>query len=147
MSFGEELQHVLGCIGCRFFRWSRCIPMRVARYLLLKIRRCEKAEFATVVCSKAVLIGPAYQTAWPPKLRLCCMHLPCDGSPSGLLSNPVFRVSPNPDSVGPHKLPDWLQHVLGHLFMTQDMVFLHHQVTDLPEAPNRCTVVVQIPVL
>lgn len=26
------------------------------------------------------------------------------------------------------KMPSWLQHVSGHLFLHQDLVFLHHQV-------------------
>ncbi|CAN0018163.1 unnamed protein product, partial [Hapterophycus canaliculatus] len=25
------------------------------------------------------------------------------------------------------KLPSWFQHVTGHLFLHQDLVFLHHQ--------------------
>lgn len=29
----------------------------------------------------------------------------------------------------PHQLPDWLQHVVGHKFIAQDLVFLHHQAS------------------
>ena len=33
------------------------------------------------------------------------------------------------NSLEPHQLPDWLQHMFGHMFMHQDMVFLHHQAS------------------
>ena len=33
------------------------------------------------------------------------------------------------NSLEPHQLPDWLQHMLGHMFVHQDMVFLHHQAS------------------
>ena len=35
------------------------------------------------------------------------------------------------DSFQPHKLPDWIQHVSSHLFIHQDLVFLHHQASCL----------------
>eukprot|EP00904_Undaria_pinnatifida_P002163 jgi/Undpi1/11948/HiC_scaffold_4.g01647.m1 len=37
------------------------------------------------------------------------------------------QLIPTPGGLQPHQLPDWLQHMFGHLFMHQDMVFLHHQ--------------------
>lgn len=45
-------------------------------------------------------------------LRLWCAR--------GVLVLHVYRLSPD-------KLPAWVQHVLGHLVLNQDLATLHHQ--------------------